>query len=447
MKKGENGSQTVKMSKVSIKMAADTPRSRKKSEEDKILSKIIQLTNDYSAKGIAQWRTAVALAENFFNPNRLRLYDLYKDLAYDLHYQYLNKTLRDTATGARFNIIDTASKKMDDEAKELFNASWFVDFIKHKTDTPFWGHTLLELQQADAATNNVVFKLIPRKNVIPEVGGWTVYPGDQSATIYRDTPAMDWLIEMGDTHELGMLNIMAKEILAKKVAAMCWMEFTERFGMPLIKGKTNTRDSKALDRMESFFKKVASSSYAIVDVADDIDFVESAKTDSYNVYDKLIERHNREMSKAVILNVLAGDTAEKGTKALGAIHQDSGKQANKAWLKEVENTINGQLIPLLIKHGFPLEGKRFEYIEEKQVDKDTFEQDKWAFDTYEIPDAYYAEKYGWPIQGRKEKADTSKTSQSNSEGIKTLLQKAATGDFHQTVQLHNAIQELYQHKH
>jgi hypothetical protein len=403
------------LSTVSVRMGRNG-KGNIKTRQPKIISQVIKLSRDYSKKSTDKWRNAVIMAENPQYPMRTYLYDVYADLSYDLHYQHLRRMLCTDAAGTRFNIIDAKTKKVDEKFRTLFDAEWFTGFIEHITDTFFWGHTLLEIQKADPEKGEVCFELIPRKHVSPEYGGWTTYSTDTNYTIYCDTPAMDWLIELGGKYDLGWLNLIAKEILFKKVSMVCWSEFGERFGMPLAKAKTNTRDVAAINRMEGFLKKMAGSSYAIIDNAEDIEFVASGTTDSYNVYNQLVERCNSEMSKAILLQIMASDVGSNGSRAQSEVHERTGDKAARAWLKHVENTVNNKLIPLLIKHGFELEGKQFKYIEEKFVDATSFAQDQWLKENFEIDAKYFAEKYGVPLKERKEmetKVEDEETAKAN----------------------------------
>ena len=71
----------------------------------------------------------------------------------------------------------------------------------------------------------------------------------------------------------------------------------------------------------------------------------------------------------------------------------------------LRDIVNNQLIPRMIKHGFPLKGLRFEwddavdYTPEQQV---AFEI--MIADRYEVDPSYFAEKYGMPVGKRRELA-------------------------------------------
>ena len=71
----------------------------------------------------------------------------------------------------------------------------------------------------------------------------------------------------------------------------------------------------------------------------------------------------------------------------------------------LRDTINFQLIPKMIKHGFPLQGYRFDWYEgidftpEQQVD-----YERLLLENYEIDPKYFIDKYNVPIIGKRETA-------------------------------------------
>ena len=69
----------------------------------------------------------------------------------------------------------------------------------------------------------------------------------------------------------------------------------------------------------------------------------------------------------------------------------------------LRDIINNQLIPKLIKLGFPLKGLRFEwddtvdYTPEQQVAYETM-----IVDRYDVDPSYFTEKYGMPVGKRRD---------------------------------------------
>ena len=68
----------------------------------------------------------------------------------------------------------------------------------------------------------------------------------------------------------------------------------------------------------------------------------------------------------------------------------------------LRDIVNNQLIPRMVKHGFPVKGLRFEwddavdYTPEQQVAYETMIADR-----YEVDPTYFAEKYSMPVGERR----------------------------------------------
>lgn len=64
----------------------------------------------------------------------------------------------------------------------------------------------------------------------------------------------------------------------------------------------------------------------------------------------------------------------------------------------LRDIVNNQLIPRMVKHGFPIKGMRFkwddavDYTPEQQVAYETMVADR-----YEVDPSYFAEKYSMPV--------------------------------------------------
>ena len=73
----------------------------------------------------------------------------------------------------------------------------------------------------------------------------------------------------------------------------------------------------------------------------------------------------------------------------------------------LRDIVNNQLIPRMVKHGFPIKGLRFEwddavdYTPEQQVAYETMIADR-----YEVDPTYFAEKYSMPVGERRQATPT-----------------------------------------
>ena len=91
----------------------------------------------------------------------------------------------------------------------------------------------------------------------------------------------------------------------------------------------------------------------------EVQFVESGKGDAFNVYDKRIDRANSELSKLTIGQTM---TIEDGSSlSQSETHLQVFENLVESDRDMLRDIVNNQLIPRMIKHGFPLKGLRFEW--------------------------------------------------------------------------------------
>ena len=132
----------------------------------------------------------------------------------------------------------------------------------------------------------------------------------------------------------------------------------------------------------------------------EIEVVESTKGDAFNVYDKRVDRANSELSKLIIGQTM---TIEDGSSlSQSQTHLEVFENLVEGDRTMLADIVNNQLIPRMVKHGFPVKGLRFawddavDYTPEQQV---AFE--KMVSDRYEVDPKYFAEKYNMPVGERR----------------------------------------------
>jgi hypothetical protein len=296
------------------------------------------------------------------------LLDLYADVILDAHisgiieHSRLNKLL-----AQEFRVLDIKKGEEDEELTMLLNASWFFRFIELVLESRWYGHSLIEFPSVDKdiAASPI---LVPRRHIVPEFGVFLKNLSDSKGIAYRDTPFMDYMVEVGRDHDLGLLLKAAPQFLYKKNASIAWSEYTELFGMPIRIGKTNTRNDEDLNRMEDMLKSLGSAAYGVFQDGEEIEFIESQRTDAYRVYDKLLERANSELSKLFLGQTMTTEVGQNGSRSQAEVHERVGDDVTAADRRFIEAVVNDNLFPMLIKHGWKLEGKRFEYPEMKGID-------------------------------------------------------------------------------
>ena len=372
----------------------------------KMIIELQRATEALTRQDMQDWRGAWQLAINVDSPNRQRLYDIYRDALVDLHLSGCIEQRKGFVLSRSFKLVDSGGNE-NEEAMHYFEQDWFKQLLKLSLDAVVWGHSLIELGDITTDGDGCIcydgVKLLPRKHVIPEYGRVITDLGQDWTTglEYRKPPFTDWLIEAGQPEDLGLLLKAATQTIPKKNMFAFWDTFGEIFGMPMRIARTTSRDEKEQDRLLKMLNNSGSKLSMVANMDTEIEFVESGKSDAYNVYDKRIDRANSEISKLIIGQTM---TIEDGSSlSQSQTHLEVFENLVKSDRDMLRDIVNNQLIPRMAKHGFPVKGLRFkwddavDYTPEQQV-----AYEKMISDRYEVAPEYFAEKYSMPVGERRQ---------------------------------------------
>lgn len=361
----------------------------------------LALHTDYlTRKDIRSWRNAWQMAINVQRPDRKLLYDIYNDCMVDLHLSGCIEQRKNMVLKKSFRLVGKDGKE-DKHITEIFETSWFKDFMNLVLDSKYWGHSLIEF--GDVVDNRFSYvSLVPRKHVIPEYGIilHDVNDSFSSGIDYRGSDLAAWCIEAGDSHDLGLLLKCAPSCISKRHMLSFWDGFGEIFGTPVRIAKTASRDKADEDRIESMLENMGSAAWGVFPEGTEIQFLESSRGDAFNVYDKRINCANSEISKCIVNQTMTIDSGSSLSQAqvhLEIFYNVIEKDAN--FLREV---INDRLIPFMCMHGFPLENYTFRWNKDYDTHITEMQQVEQMLlsSGYDIDAQYFIDKYNIPITGR-----------------------------------------------
>lgn len=377
---------------------------RKIQKQASVILELHRYAEFFTKNDIEDWRRAWQSAVDPRHPNRQKLYDIYRDAMTDSHLSGCIQQRVGFVMARSFKLVD-GNGDTDETAGHLFDQSWFKDLCRLCLESIWYGHSLIELgdviTDGDGHPAFSGVSLIPRKHVIPEKGRVVQRVGLnwQTGMEFRERPWKDWLIEAGRPDDLGLLLKAALHTIPKRHAMSFWDCFAEVFGMPWRIARTTTRDPKEFQRLQDMIYNGGANQGVVTGMETEIQFVESGKGDAFNVYDKRIDRANSELSKLVIgqtMTIEDGSSLSQSQTHLQVFMNLV--ESDRDFLRDI---INNQLIPLMILHGFPVRGLRFEwndavdYTPEQQVAYETMIADR-----YEVEPSYFADKYGMPVGER-----------------------------------------------
>jgi|WetSurMetagenome_2_1015567.scaffolds.fasta_scaffold14226_6 phage gp29-like protein len=377
-----------------------------KQREGKTYSQIIEQAVLRTRTSISDWRTAIKIAENVYNPKRVKLYNIYSEIILDslLTSQVQNRKLR--AISSKFELIDANGEVDEDSLNLIIQSKWLSRLLDDLLDTNYWGFTVIELYTT--VGGELDYRLIPRKHIIPEQGLITKWEGDLEGIAYREMREYgSWILDFGKPKDLGLFNKTVPHVLMKRFAQSCWSELCEIYGIPPRIGKTNTQDPEMLGRMERMMREMGSAAWMIIDDTEEFEFAQGVSTKG-EVYESLIRLCNNEISLLFSGAVIGQDTKNgnesKETISIGLLDQlvESDKKQMVEWWNSI-------LLPALYRIGFLPEGLTFRYPKQEDLAA-LWKMTMDAAERFDIPPEYINDKFGIPVKPKTGLNDSQKLS-------------------------------------
>lgn len=258
----------------------------------------------YATLGQDELKQAIMMAEDYENPCRYYLHEIYREIMRDFHVRSQMRTAIFKITKEPWVIVDAKTKTINKKATELIQKKWFQDISTYILEAEFYGHSLVEFGQLnqDEESKQLVFKdvtLFPREHVSPEKGMILLNPTDTTGLFYREAPFNNWLIESQATHDLGLLHIAAKYSIYKKFAYSDWSRSGEKWGDPLLVIRSSSTDDSENDKKENFASNFGNNGYAILDKDDEVELLERKNEKGYEINKFFAETMDKENSKGI----------------------------------------------------------------------------------------------------------------------------------------------------
>jgi phage gp29-like protein len=308
-------------------------------------------------------RSAIIAAKSPANPRRLMLYAIYEEILKDAHLLSQIRTATYSVQQSKFSITDEQGNEKP-ELHNLFEKTWFVDFLKYAIDSEWWGHSLIEFGDLADGEFDVV-KLISRYHVRPEFGDVTIDVNDTSGIVYRDNPEKLFVVESGDPYSLGLLEIAAREIIWKIQARNDWATASERFGMPLLAIRTDSSNDAELNEMQNMADNFGANGWVILAKDDEIEIKnERGGADMFKIYLEKAKFCDEQISKLINGQTMTSDNGSSYAQA--NVHERILDAYTLARLMRIQNMINDNLMPFLAYNGYPVENCKLVFFDTKR---------------------------------------------------------------------------------
>lgn len=310
---------------------------------------------------IADYMTAIRAAENVDFPSRYKLYDMYADILMDSHLSCVIEKRRNAILCS--DIEFRRDGKPDDKVNEQIRSPWFSRLVSDIIDSRFWGFTLCQFFKDGEWVD---YNLIPRKHADPVRHIILRHQTDITGIPWDEYPD---LLFVGRPDDLGLLAKAAPWVIYKRNTTGDWSQFSEIFGMPIQEYTYDTDDEGSRERAISDAANVGSLATFVHGKDTSLNLIEAGnKTGSADVYERLCERCNNEISKLILGNTLTTEASDTGTQALGTVHkkgEDKIAQADRLYILDV---LNYDAVDILARMGIDTTGGGFCFPEKKDLD-------------------------------------------------------------------------------
>lgn len=313
---------------------------------------------------ISDYTTAVRSAENVDYSRRYKLFDLYSDILMDTHLTCVIEKRKNAVLCSEIEF--RRNGKPDDAVNAQIASPWFSNLISDILDAKFWGFTLCQFYKNGEWID---YDLIPRKHIDPVRRLILRHQTDIKGTSWEEYPD---LLFVGTENEFGLLAKAAPWVIYKRNTTSDWAQFSEVFGMPIQEYIYETDDDESRQRAINDAANAGSLAVFVHSKDTELQLREAGnKTGSADIYERLCERCNNEISKLILGNTLTTESSENGTQALGIVHKKVEDKVAQSDRRYILNVLNYELTDILTSMGIDTTGGEFCFPEPKEIDANT----------------------------------------------------------------------------
>ena len=341
---------------------------------------------------IADVIQAVRSFDNVDYSRRFKLYDLYTDVLMDTHLSsVIEKRMLAVLTSP---IKFRRNGEVDETIDVQLRSPWFRKAIRDIMWAQFWGFSLMQFHKDGEWLN---YDLVPRKHADPIKKLILHNQTDLHGTPWEEYADM---LFVGDAEDLGLLAKAAPWVIYKRNTTADWSQFSEIFGMPIREYIYDSTDDEARQRTIEDAENQGGAGVYIHSAESQLNLKESGnKSGTADLYERLCERCNSEISKLILGNTLTTEASNTGTQALGTVHKKVEDRVAESDRQYVLDVLNYDMTDIFVALGINTGNGEFFFPDTTEVDltakagmlvqlKETFK--------LPISDDYLYEEFGIP---------------------------------------------------
>ncbi len=346
---------------------------------------------DRNRKNIQDVLNAWIFADHPTIPTTHRLTDLYEYILLDSHLTAAIENNRKLPTLSRPFVVTDQNREVNEDKTKLLKQEWFYDLIGYLLDSLFKGYTLAELKVEDGQV--VGIEDVERRCILPQKKLVLPVPTSVVGQTWDVPELRDYYIFRYKPRKWGLLLNTSVDVIYKRYAKAAWVEHAETFALPFLHAKTDTSDANKYAHIQQALQKAGRGRMAITDYGDEITATSLSNGDAYQIYKALADQCDAETSKLILGQTMTMDNGS--SRAQAEVHQDILTLILQSDATMIENIVNNDLLPKLIRFGYPLQSCTFAY----QWSRELSISEKVSVYTmllqhYDIPETEIAEKFG-----------------------------------------------------
>jgi len=141
-------------------------------------------------------------------------------------------------------------------------------------------------------------------------------------------------------------------ITFKKGGYKFWVQLTEKFGMPLVVGKVpRSNDVSEYEVLAEILANTIQDGIIVMPQDSEVEIIDTASGGGSGIHKELATFSNQEVSKAVLGQTLTTEASDKGTQALGTVHEGVAHDLSSEDKRMCEDGMN-QLIRWILEVNF-----------------------------------------------------------------------------------------------
>lgn len=378
-----------------------------KSYDNRPSNIILPKSKSLSVQTIKKWKDALTLAQLAENANRKPYIELCDSILLDSHLASVIESRVLKIKQSKFKLVD-ASGKTNPDINKLLEKPWFNSFIYHAIMAKFRGTSVVELWDLNAETLELAsVNFIEQENIIPIKGIIVKENGDETGYSYREDPMKPFYIQIGKNKDLGILKDVAPDALTKKFAKASWAEFVEKYGIPPRWVTTDSYSESRENELADMMANMVSNHWAVLKGNEKIEVMNSTGASSYEIFDKLIDRMNSEMTKRILGQDGTTDANAKGTYGSLKVMQDVSDDRHDSDKNDIKDLINDELIwrlQVISPVYGQLKNYTFDWDDAKEMTPSEIVElvGKLSTAGFEVDTKFITDKTGIPIVGLKQ---------------------------------------------